>query len=155
MFIFFKGCKPPWYLSWFDKWKELLNEGVTEAFQEFADNYEHQTEIPEEFTPFKNVFVHYYITNLIWTKEHVVLEAWATFSVLVNGKNETFNPHHPNSEGLIPLQGWNTTSPDDVDSHLLQGITGYILWKYTTDLLYQHRNIRFKFNCQFFNINTF
>ena len=102
---------------------------MTEAFQEFADNYEHQTEIPEEFTPFKNVFVHYFITNLIWTKEHVVFEAWATFSVLVNGKNETFNPHHPNSRGLIPLQGWNTTSPDDVDSHLLQGSIRYIFYK--------------------------
>ena len=94
---------------------------MTEAFQEFANNYEHQTEIPEEFSPFKNVYVHYFITNLEWTKDHVVFEAWATFSVLVKGTNETFNPELQNSKGLIPLAGWNITSPDDVDSHLLQG----------------------------------
>ena len=116
------GCKPPWYLSWFNQWKELLNEGVQEAFQQFADNYEHQTEIPEVFSPFKNVFVHYYITNLEWTKDYVVFEAWATFSVLVNGKNETYIPEKWHSRELIPMKQWNTTSPDDVDSHLLQGI---------------------------------
>ena len=124
-FVYLQGCKPPWYLSWFDQWKDLLNEGVTEAFQEFADNYEHQSEIPEEFSPFKNVFVHYFITNLIWTKEHVVFEAWATFSVLVAGKNETFSPEYPEWKRRIPLEGWNTTSPDDVDSHLLQGNISY------------------------------
>ena len=102
-----------------------MNEGVTEAFQEFADNYEHQTEIPEVFSPFKNVFVHYFITNLIWTREHVVFEAWATFSVLVAGKNETFSPEYPEWKRRIPLEGWNTTSPDDVDSHLLQGNISY------------------------------
>ena len=94
---------------------------MTEAFQQFADNYERQTEVPEEFSPFKNVYVHYFITNLEWTSEHVVFEARATFSVLVRGKNETFNPEFHNLDGHIPLVGWNTTSPDDVDSQLLQG----------------------------------
>ena len=103
----------------------MLNEGVQEAFQQFADNYEHQTEIPEEFSPFKNVFVHYFITNLEWTKEYVVFEAWATFTVQVNGKNETYIPDSRESRGLIPLENWNTTSPDDVDSHLLQGNRNY------------------------------
>ena len=103
----------------------MLNEGVQEAFQQFADNYEHQTEIPEEFSPFKNVFVHYFITNLEWTKDYVVFEAWATFTVQVNGKNETYIPDSRESRGLIPLKNWNTTSPDDVDSHLLQGNSNY------------------------------
>ena len=100
---------------------------MQEAFQQFADNYEHQTEIPEEFSPFKNVFVHYFITNLEWTKDYVVFEAWATFTVQVNGKNETYIPDSRESRGLIPLKNWNTTSPDDVDSHLLQGNCSYFL----------------------------
>ena len=68
------------------------------------------------------MYVHYYITNLEWTKDYVVFEAWATFSVLVNGKNETYIPEKWHSRELIPMKQWNTTSPDDVDSHLLQGI---------------------------------
>ena len=116
------GCKPPWYLSWFTGWQAVLNEGVQEAFQQFANNYQHQAEVPEEFSPLKDVFVHYFITNLQCTPDYVVFEAWATFSVLVGSKNETFIPEVLNSNGLIPLGGWNTTSPDDVESHLLQGV---------------------------------
>ncbi len=48
-----KGCKPPWFLFWFKAWQSLLNEGVQEAFQEYANNYEHQARVPEEFSPFK------------------------------------------------------------------------------------------------------
>ena len=59
---------------------------------------------------------------MIWTRDFVVFEAWATFSVLIHGKNETFIPELENTKvAHIPLQVWNTTSPDDVDSHLLQG----------------------------------
>ena len=36
------GCKPPWYLWWFKQWEKLLNEGVREAFEEYANNFEHQ-----------------------------------------------------------------------------------------------------------------
>ena len=122
MHRFLQGCKPPWYLWWFQKWQCLLNEGVQQAFQEFANNYEHQAEVPEEFSPLKNVFVHYFITNLKWTPDYVAFEAWSTFSVTVNGTNQTFVPELSNSERQIPLTEWNTTSPRDIDSHLLQGV---------------------------------
>ena len=52
------GCHPPWYLFWFKQWQSLLNNGVEEAFQEFADNYEKITDVPEGFAPHKDVCLH-------------------------------------------------------------------------------------------------
>ncbi len=129
-----RGCHPPWYLAWFKKWQSLLNEGVQEAFQEFADNYEHQAEVPEEFSPMPNVFVHYAIDNLIWTPDYVVFSAAATVSTLVEGKNVTFIPRtgddgvgSSNSSELnlnhtVPMNGWRPRSHFDRHSRLLQGV---------------------------------
>ena len=69
-----RGCRPPWYLWWFKKYQDLLNEGVQEAFQEYADNYESMTDVPEEFSPMPGAFVHYSITNLTWSAERVVFQ---------------------------------------------------------------------------------
>lgn len=117
------GCKPPWYLWWFKKWQKLLNEGVQEAFQSYANNYEHQKEIPEEFSLFKNVYVHYLITDLIWSKDFVVFEAKAIFLATLGGQNVTFVPSQAlEAQADIPVDKWNMTSPDDGNSHLLQGV---------------------------------
>ena len=58
------GCRPPWYLFWFKQWQSLLNDGVQEAFQEFADNYEKISDVPEGFAPHKDVYIHYKELNL-------------------------------------------------------------------------------------------
>ena len=58
------GCHPPWYLFWFKQWQSLLNNGVQEAFQDLADNYEKITDVPEGFAPHKDVYVHYKEFNL-------------------------------------------------------------------------------------------
>jgi hypothetical protein len=38
-------------------------------FFQFANNYEHQAELPEQFSPMKNVFINYYITGMEWSEE--------------------------------------------------------------------------------------
>ena len=91
-----------------------------DAFEEFANNFEHQAEIPEVFEPLKNVFVNYWITGLDWTEHYVIFSARATVSTLVKGKNVTFIPETVETE--IPMEGWNMTSPDDYNSFLLQGV---------------------------------
>ncbi len=114
------GCKPPWYLWWFKKWQSLLNQGVQEAFEEFANNYEHMAEVPEEFSPLEDVFVKYKITNMHWTRDYVLFQANATFATVVDGKNKTFVPH--GRQNLVPMDLWNPISFSDRKSHLLQGI---------------------------------
>lgn len=117
-----KGCRPPWFLFWFKAWQDLLNKGVQEGFQSFADNYEKQKLVPEEFSPLPNVYVHYVITNLAWHPSHVMFEAKATFSASLNNKNVTFLPNSIRNEHSIPYDNWNMTSLDDRQSHLLQGV---------------------------------
>ena len=68
------GCRPPWYLAWFKKWQSLLNSGVREAFQEFADTYQHQAQVPDEFSPLPGVYIKHKITNLIWNKDYVIFQ---------------------------------------------------------------------------------
>ncbi|XP_059098796.1 uncharacterized protein LOC131892942 [Tigriopus californicus] len=115
------GCHPPWYLSWFKTWQDLLNAGVQEGFEDFARTYEHQAEIPEGFSPLDNVFIHYKVTNLIWNKHYVIFQANATFSALIDGKNQTFIPTNEN-RASVPIDNWKTISPKDGQSHLLQGV---------------------------------
>lgn len=103
-----EGCKPPWYLWWFKKWQSLLNEGVHDAFEEFANNFQHQAEIPEVFQPFKGVYVHYWISGLDWTSDYVIFEARASVSTSVgHAKNVTFVPETHSADVAIPLGGWN------------------------------------------------
>ena len=88
-----------------------------------------QAEIPEVFEPFKNVYVSYWISGLDWNPERIVFKARASVSTSVgHDRNVTFvpdkaSPSHddPTSE-LIPMDRWNMTSPDDFNSHLLQGV---------------------------------
>eukprot|EP00095_Tigriopus_kingsejongensis_P007184 maker-scaffold3067_size10345-snap-gene-0.2 protein:Tk07184 transcript:maker-scaffold3067_size10345-snap-gene-0.2-mRNA-1 annotation:"predicted protein" len=115
------GCHPPWYLSWFKKWQDLLNDGVQEAFEEFAVTYKHQAEVPEEFSPLPDVFIAYKVTNLIWNQHSVLFQANATFSALIDGKNESFIPSSE-SRSTVPVDGWKLSSPKDGQSHLLQGV---------------------------------
>jgi len=42
--------------------------------QEKAANYEHQSEVPQEFSPFPGVIIKYKITDLIWTKNYVLFQ---------------------------------------------------------------------------------
>ena len=92
MYLNFQGCKPPWFLFWFKGWQKLLNEGVQEGFQEFANTYEKQKQVPEEFSPFDDAYVHYRVTKLEWNPNYVMFGAKANFSATINGKNTTFNP---------------------------------------------------------------
>lgn len=123
--VFVEGCKPPWYLAWFKKWQDLLNKGVREAFQEFADTYQHQAEVPDEFSPLKGVYIKHKITNLIWNKDYIIFQSNATFSAEVDGRNETFQPS-PASQSqrvtTIPVDNWNLASPTDGQAHMLQVI---------------------------------
>jgi hypothetical protein len=118
-----EGCRPPWFLFWFKAWQKLLNEGVQEGFQDFADNYEKQKQVPEEFSPFKGAYIHYLISRLEWNPSYVMFGAKAKFSATIDGKNITFNPAlQLDQQATIPLANWNWTSYDDSQSHLLQGV---------------------------------
>ncbi len=118
-----QGCRPPWFLFWFKGWQDLLNKGIQEGFQNLADNYEKQTEVPEEFSPFPGVYIHYVITNLAWNPSYVMFGAKATFSASIHGRNVTFEPlkDFDSPSSVIPFDEWNMISLDDEKSHLLQG----------------------------------
>ena len=118
------GCHPPWYLFWFKQWQSLLNDGVQEAFQEFADNYEKITDVPEGFAPIKDVYVQYKVTGMTWRDDVVMFHANASFSTIVDGKNRTFIPGDINAEvNAVPLEdNWPMRSHNDERSHLLQGV---------------------------------
>ena len=141
---FLQGCKPPWFLFWFKGYQKLLNDGVQEGFQDYANNYEKQKEVPEVFSPFDNVFVHYRVTNMTWTPEHVMFSAKASFAVEQRNKNITFVPSNTNYN--IPMDDWKLTSRDDRKSHLLQGIrlsTEFInslMWFATISKLTEYRS---------------
>jgi len=128
-----EGCRPPWYLWWFKAWQEMLNTGVQQAFQEFADSYSHSLTIPTEMTVHKNIFISYKVTNLIWSKDFVAFEATSTFKALVENKNITFIPNQEldgiNGKSSIPIGQWPQSSMSDQQSHLLQGVrlSGYFL----------------------------
>ncbi len=115
-----RGCRPPWYLWWFKKWQSLLNDGVREAFEEFANNYEHMAEVPEQVQPIEGVYVAYKITDLHWTRDYVLFQANASFSAAVDGKNKTFRP--TSSDNKVPMDLWRPISRADRKSHLLQGV---------------------------------
>ena len=97
---------------------------MQEGFQNFADHYEKQKVVPEEFSPFQNAYVHYLVTFLKWNKNFVMFAAKASFSATIDGKNVTFVPNITKIENQahIPLEDWNMTSLDDQQSHLLQGV---------------------------------
>ncbi len=118
------GCHPPWYLSWFRSWQRLLNRGVQRAFAEYANKYERLTEVPQKFSPLQDVYIDYTVTDFTWKQDFVIFHANATFSTEIDGKNVTFMPSEM-SGGVNkqPLEdNWNMTSPQDGDSHLLQGV---------------------------------
>ncbi len=97
---------------------------MQDAFEEFANNYEHMSEVPEEFSPLPGVFVRYKVTDMVWNRDlvlfqvrgqegrgwqgrifnfyvflfFVVFQANATFSALVDGVNRTFVPKGAQSE---------------------------------------------------------
>jgi len=127
------GCRPPWYLWWFKSWQEMLNTGVQEAFQGFADNYSHSLAIPTEMALHNNTFISYKVTNLIWSKHFVAFEATSTFKALINGRNVTYLPNERsktfNSTSSIPIGQWPQSSASDHQSNLLQGVrlSGYFL----------------------------
>ena len=54
------------------------------------------------------------------------MQASATFSALVDGRNETFMPNSTGlseaNEASIPVDGWRPHSLTDGESHLLQGV---------------------------------
>ena len=93
---------------------------MQEGFQDFADHYEKQKQVPEQFSPFQGVYVDYMVTNLTWDSAYVIFEAKAIFSATVDGKNQTFTPSKQSK--LIPMDQWKSTSADDSQSHLLQGV---------------------------------
>ena len=49
----------PFYFRWFKSWQEMLNNGVQQAFQDFADTYSHSLNVPSEMTIHKNMFITY------------------------------------------------------------------------------------------------
>ena len=132
--IFLQGCRPPEYLFWFKGgYQKLLNNRIQEGFQEYADHYKEIKSIPKEFSPFKDAYVQYKITDLIWSKDHVKFAANAKIFATLNGKNVTFIPQ--NSAGImapsenqtmkrteIPLEEWNMQSVGNNKSYLLQGV---------------------------------
>jgi hypothetical protein len=125
----------------------MLNTGVQQAFQDFADNFSHSLTVPEEMTIHKNIFIAYKVTNLIWSQNFVAFEATATFKALINGRNVTFVPSRHNAtlaaaeaaarlststsgfSSSIPIGNWAQSSSSDEQSHLLQGVrlSGYFL----------------------------
>merc|ERR1719186_1607144 len=108
------GCRPPWYLWWFKQWQDMLNSGVQDAFQQFADNYSHELTVPTEVAFHNNIFVSYKVTNLKWDQKFVAFEAFATFKALIGGKNKTFIPDQ--KSGLhagIPTGKWPKQSASD------------------------------------------
>merc|ERR1712061_956763 len=88
-----EGCRPPWYLCWFKQWQDMLNNGVQDAFQKFADNYSHSLTVPTEMKFHDNIFISYKVTHLEWSEHFVAFEASSTFKALIAGKNVTFNPN--------------------------------------------------------------
>jgi hypothetical protein len=114
----------------------MLNMGVQQAFQDFADHFSHSLTIPEEMTIHKNIFISYKVTNLIWSQHFVAFEATSTFKALIGGRNITFLPRGDHNETLgagpsssIPIGQWAQSSSSDDQSHLLQGVrlSGYFL----------------------------
>ena len=116
----------------------MLNTGVQQAFQDFADNFSHSLAVPEEMTIHQNIFISYKVTNLIWSQHFVAFEATSTFKALIGGKNITFVPGRHNatlaaieaaSGSSIPIGQWAQSSSSDDQSHLLQGVrlSGYFL----------------------------
>lgn len=112
----------------------MLNTGVQQAFQQFADSYTHSLTIPTEVTIHKDMFISYKVTNLIWSDAFVAFEATSTFKALIGARNVTFIPNHDNNTAFnkhtsIPIGQWPQSSRSDHQSHLLQGVrlSGYFL----------------------------
>jgi len=38
-------------------------------YLQFANNYELQSDVPDEFSPMKNVYINYYISGMEWSEE--------------------------------------------------------------------------------------
>ena len=81
-------------------------------------------ELPQTFSPTKNLYVHYKVTNMTWSHEAIMITANAAVSTTINDKNETFEPgkaiQEDNTE-LLSLD-WPFHAQKDDQSHLLQGL---------------------------------
>ena len=134
IYIFFlQGCRPPQFLFWYKGgYQKILNNHIEEAIQEHTDNYKKIINIPKQFSPYKDTYVHYSITNLFWSKGYVKFAANARIFATQNGKNVTFMPQNytriitPSENQVmkraeIPFEEWNTQSVGDTKSYLLQG----------------------------------
>lgn len=79
--------------------------------------------MPQKFSPLKDVYIDYTVTDFTWKEDFVIFHANATFATEVDGKRLPFMPSNMGGENKQPMEdNWNMTSPQDGDSHLLQGV---------------------------------
>jgi hypothetical protein len=64
------------------------------------------------------------VTGITWRDDVVIFHANATFATEIDGRNMTFQPSAlSGAVNRKPLEdNWQMTSPDDGESHLLQGV---------------------------------
>ena len=116
------GCKPPWFVKLFSKWQNTLNRRVQDTIDAMAEDLQQTLNIPQTFSPVKNGYVKYSISNLDWQDGHIVIQAEGTFTATIEGRNITFRPPPAAKRIGIPRDAWQFTSVGDKQSHLLQGM---------------------------------
>ena len=117
------GCATNWIpdiLPTFKSWmKSKMDNFVLKRIQDKIDENQNKgKEVPQSFSPMKDLYVHYRITKMTWTRnESMMFEAMAAISTTVDGKNQTYRP----KSGEVITNDF--MPKDDRQSHLLQGLS--------------------------------
>ena len=95
-----------------------INDAIIEKLEEYQ-NY--NKDIPQSFSPMKNLHIMYKITDMKWKGKAVMFKANAAISTTIDGKIENFKPKGSLTDSKLPMD-WEMHSPMDEQSHLLQGL---------------------------------
>ena len=106
--------------SFFDFLGYSLEDQINKAIIEKIEEYQNYSkDIPQSFSPIKNLHVMYKITDMKWKDKTMMFKANAAISTTVDGEIENFMPNVTDSK--LPVD-WPMHSPMDKQSHLLQGL---------------------------------
>ncbi len=127
------GCRLRGFLAnivaLFVDFKKTINEKVKETLQAEIRKFEKLIVVPQEFSPFDDVYISHRVTDLVWTSAsadtdaNVVFHAKATFKAMIGGRNVTFRPPDNDAERCqtATRRGW-TIDGSEEGAHFLQGV---------------------------------
>ena len=101
--------------------KSKIDTFVQNRIQDRIDEEQKEDkEVPQSFSPMKDIVVHYRITNMTWTEESIMFEANASLSTTVDGEKHTYVP----KKGNMVNNNVQLHAPkENVQTHLLQGLS--------------------------------